>query len=155
TTPNLFLNGHPYFVQREWSNAPGSCALSLCGSSVCAPAVTVSKTATQCVPGSGGETIDYTFQYSNPSDVDVANDASLSDTFPAGVQWTSGTPPSSTNGNVLTFDLGDIVVHGGGTIHFFATLNSPPPPDTLLLNSAALSFGDSLFEAQTPATGKA
>ena len=144
TTPNVFLNGHPYRPQREWSNIAGGCAASLCGDSVCQPAVTVSTTATTCVADTGGDVITYTLNYHNPSDVDTATNVSLTDTLPPGVQWTGGTTPTSIVGNVLTFNLPDIRVHAGGTIHISATLASPPAPFTLLENTATLTFSDSL-----------
>ena len=34
-SPDIFLNQHPYRVQREWSNAAGGCALSLPGTDNC------------------------------------------------------------------------------------------------------------------------
>jgi uncharacterized repeat protein (TIGR01451 family) len=155
TTPNVFLNGHPYRLQREWSNALGACALSLCGTSVCPPAVTVANTVTPCVAGTAGDTIDYTVDYDNASDVDMATYVSITETLPAGVQWASGTPPSSIIGNVLTFFVPDINVRGGGTIQFSTTLTSPPAPFTLLPSTAALDFSDSLAHPAPAVTSSA
>jgi uncharacterized repeat protein (TIGR01451 family) len=146
TTPNVFLNGHPYRLQREWSNAPGTCALSLCGTSVCPPTVVLSTTATACIGGSAGDMVDYTLQYANLSDVDAATNVTLSNALPPGVQWSGGTVPDSMAGNLLTFDLPDIGVHGGGTIHFLTQLALPVPAFSLLTNSATLTFSDSLSD---------
>ena len=146
STPDVFLNGHPYALQSEWSNAPSACALSLCGASVCAPSLTLDATATSCVAGTGGDEIDYALQYDNPSDVDAATDVSIVATLPAGVQWASGAVPTSVVGDVLTFAVPDVNVHGGGTLQFSTTLTSPPAAFTLLPQTAALHYSDSLSE---------
>jgi hypothetical protein len=155
TTPNVFLNGHPYVLQREWSNAPSACALSLCGASVCAPLLTLDDAATSCVAGTSGDQVDYSLQYDNPSDVDAATDVSIVATLPAGVQWDSGAVPTSVVGNVLTFAVPDVNVHGGGTVQFSTTLASPPAPFTLLPQTAALHFSDSLANPAAPVDASA
>jgi len=155
TTPNVYLNGHPYRLQQEWSNSVSGCALSLCGASICPPALTQSTTVTPCVAGVSGNTLHYTIHYNNPSDVETATNVSVVETIPPGTHWTSGLAPSFSSGNVLTFDRGTLGVHRSGTVAFTATLTSPQPAFTTMTSSTSLTFDDSLSDPSLPVVSTA
>ncbi len=146
---DVYLGGHPYDIQQEWSNAVHACAMDLnvVKNSDVPPTLTLSKTGpTTAVTG---QAINYTVTVTNPSDTDASTLTRITDTLPAGVTYVPGSAsisPSSTS--PLTWSLGTLAVHDSVTITFQAT--STPAS---ISNCAAVNYDDMLqIAAQSAVT---
>jgi uncharacterized repeat protein (TIGR01451 family) len=159
TTPDAYMNGHKYRIQREWSNAAhdsgGSapdpdrgCAASYrtTGSKVVSPAPglsDVTKTVTEgTIAGNPGDTLHYHVSFHNPSDQDDAINVTLTDTLPIGVQ--------SGGSGTVTHNFPDLAPHQTATFDFTAHPTGALMAGTTLTNSASFAFQDSTGTAQTP-----
>ena len=121
---NLFLGGHPYALQQEWSNAVHGCAtdVNLAFNNVVPPVDTISKTGPATVVT--GQPISYTITVTNPSNTDASTVTTVTDTLPAGVTFVGGSAnPAPNSVSPLTWNLGNIGVHDSRTITFQATSN--------------------------------
>ncbi len=59
-------------------------------------------------PARIGDQIAYTIRYGNSSATVLARDAVLSDTLPIGLEFVSSQPPAQVDGQILTWNLGDV-----------------------------------------------
>ena len=142
---DAFLHGHEYLVQQEWSNAVHGCAMDLCGTSVCAPPVSLTKSAPATVTTGFDYTV--TLAMNNPSDTDAATVLVLKDTLPTGSTYKSGSgnpTPTSVVGPVITWNFASLAVHDSLTATLTATAGAGLQNGTTLHNCASLGFGDSL-----------
>jgi uncharacterized repeat protein (TIGR01451 family) len=148
TSPNIFLNGHPYRLQQEWNAAAGSCTLSRCGASVCSATMRASMSASPSIAGKPGDTIAYAIRLQNSSAVDPATFVSVTDILPPNTTWLSGRQPDSIVGNVLTFFLPNVNVQESYTLIFSAQLTARVAANTVLSNTATLAYSNSLGISQ-------
>ncbi|MGH9125538.1 MAG: Ig-like domain repeat protein [Acidimicrobiales bacterium] len=137
---DVYLHGHPYDVQQQWSNAVSGCATDLnpAMNGIVPPALTITKSAPATAVTA--QQIGYSVTVTNPSDTDAAQLTAVTDTLPAGVSYVPGSAsstPSSTS--PLTWSLGTLAVHDSTTITFDATSN----PATVS-NCAGDSWDDQL-----------
>ena len=138
---NLYLNGHPYIVQREWSNAVHGCSTDVNAgfTSNVPPSLTISKSGPATAVT--GQTISYSITITNQSDTDAATLTTVSDTLPAGVTYVGGSSsPSPTSTSPLTWNLGTIAVHDAVTITYQATVSGPAS----ISNCAGVTYDDEL-----------
>ena len=153
---DVFLNGHPYIVQEEWSNAVHTCAIDLptngfCSgsvSSVCAPTVTFSKSVDNSTP-KVTRPINYTITLDNTNDTGAATNLSVTDTVPAGYTITNVSSPGATsasnNTTSLTVAYDTLPVHQTQTITVTATV--PVQAGTTATNCGTLALQDLLQNA--------
>ncbi len=137
---DVYLNGDPYDVQMQWSNAVHACATDLNGAhtGVVPPVLQITKSA----PSNAvtGQQIPYSITVTNPSNTDASTLTTVTDTLPAGVTYVPGSAniaPTSTS--PLTWNLATLAVHDTTTINFRATSN----PQSVN-NCANVAFDDQL-----------
>lgn len=146
---DVYLNGNPYVVQMEWSNAVATCAMSLCKSSMCPTAPNLNKTADAKV--TTGEKYNIKVTVQNPSNTDADTKVIVTDTLPSGasyVAFSANPAPTSVVGPVITWNLGVLAVHDTSTITFKAQAGSGLQNGTLLRNCAGVTWADMLANAQ-------
>lgn len=146
---DVYLNGDPYSIQMLWSRSVAACAMSLCGTSVCAAPPSVEQTAAAGVPAGGTFTI--TVRVRNPSDTDALAGAAVVDTLPAGVTYVPGSArpaPASASGGRLGWDLGAIAVHDERVVTFRARAPRVLAGGADLRTCAGLSWWDMLGNPQ-------
>jgi hypothetical protein len=81
---DVYLHGHPYTLQQEWSNAVHTCAIDYCPSTgVCQPSITMQETAPDATPVEYTEQV-FTVLVTNTSDTAAATNVTISGTVPAG-----------------------------------------------------------------------
>lgn len=150
---DVYLNGNPYIVQQEWSNAVHTCAIDLCGSSVCVPSPTFSKSVDATAP-EVGQSINYTVTLNNTDNTAAATNLTFTDTTPAGYQVTAfqalGSTSSSQSSNTITVNYDTFPVHQVQTVTITATV--PAQAGVTATNCGSLSFQDLLGSAQPPIT---
>ncbi len=141
---DLYLNGHPYTVQQEWSNAVHTCAIDLRNNNVVPPSVNFTKSVDAAEPNVG-DSIHYTIGLNNTSNTGAATNLSVTDTVPAGYQITNvnapnGSPSSSSTSATVTYDT--LPVHQARSITITATV--PNQPEQSSTNCANLALQDLL-----------
>jgi uncharacterized repeat protein (TIGR01451 family) len=153
---DVFLNGHPYIVQEEYSNAVHTCAIDLptngfCSgsvSSVCSPTVTFTKSVDNPTP-KVTRPINYTITLDNTNDTGAASNLEVTDTVPAGYTITGVSAPGSTTASnttsSLTIDYDTLPVHQTQTITVTATV--PVQAGTSATNCGSLALQDLLQNA--------
>ncbi len=153
---DVYLNGHPYIVQEEWSNAVHTCAIDLstngfCSGSVskvCSPSVTFTKSVDNATP-KVTRPIHYTITLDNTNDTGAATNLAVTDTMPAGYIITSVSAPGSTtasnNTTSLTIDYDTLPVHQTQTITVTATV--PLQAGIAATNCGKLALQDLLQNA--------
>src|SRR5216683_1100926 len=158
---DVYMNGHPYIVQQEWSNAVHTCAIDLptngfCSgsvSSVCSPTVTFAKSVDNATP-KVTRPINYTIALNNTSDSAAATNLSVTDTVPGGYVITNLSAPSSTSASntstSITVGYDTLPVHQSRTITVTATV--PVQPGTVATNCGGLALQDLLQNALSPLT---
>ncbi|MDP9094245.1 MAG: Ig-like domain repeat protein [Actinomycetota bacterium] len=100
---DVFLNGHGYIVQEEYSNLVQTCAIDLptsgfCSGSVgnvCSPVTTYTKAVDNPTP-SLQSTINYTINLNDTSDTGAETNLAVTDNVPTGYTVTGVSAPSST-----------------------------------------------------------
>jgi uncharacterized repeat protein (TIGR01451 family) len=108
---------------------------------VTAPVMFMSKTS-DSEEADPGDTILYTIEYENSGTGD-ASDVVIIDILPADVTFVSAsTAPDSIVGNVLTWNIGDVVAESLWEITITVTVNPGTPDETLLLNEVTLDYSD-------------
>jgi uncharacterized repeat protein (TIGR01451 family) len=116
---DVFLNGHPYIVQQEFSNAVHTCAIDLCGGGVCDPTVSFSKSVDNAHP-QVTRSATYTISLNNSNDTAAATNLVVTDTVPSGYVVTSLLAPGSTSSsstvNSITVNYDTLAVHQARTI---------------------------------------
>ena len=158
---DIYLNGHPYIVQEEWSNAVHTCATDLptngfCAGSVsqvCSPSTQFGKSVDDATPPVNS-TIHYTLSLNNTNDTGVETNLSVTDSVPAGITITNVSAPSSTsssfNSSSLTVGYDYLSVHQTRTITVTATV--PLNAGAVLTNCGGLAGQDLLGTALSAAT---
>jgi uncharacterized repeat protein (TIGR01451 family) len=158
---DVYLNGNPYILQQEWSNAVHTCAVDLptngfCGgsvSNVCSPVTTFGKTVDNATP-KVTSTIHYTLTLNNGSDTGAETNLTLTDGPPAGYTVTALSAPSSTTNSfsstsvTVTYDT--LPVHQSRTVTITATV--PLAAGSTVINCGSLDGGDLLGTALTTQT---
>jgi uncharacterized repeat protein (TIGR01451 family) len=142
---DMYLNGRPYAVQQEWSNAVHTCAMDLRNNNVVPPSVSFAKSVDNAAPNVG-DSVNYTLALNNSSDTGAATNLTVSDTVPAGYQVTNVSAPNAdsatTTSNSATVKYDTLAVHQPRTITITATVpNQPEQPAT---NCAQLALQDLL-----------
>jgi uncharacterized repeat protein (TIGR01451 family) len=108
---------------------------------VTAPEMSLSKTVdvTEADPG---DPITYTIEYENTGTGD-ASDVVIVDTLPADVTYDSASPaPDSVVGNILTWNIGDVLSETSFTITVTVTVNPGTSDETVLHNYVTLDYSD-------------
>jgi uncharacterized repeat protein (TIGR01451 family) len=155
---DVYLNGDPYIVQEEWSNAPATCAIDLptngfCSgsvSNVCAPATTFTKAANTSSPYVT-RSVTYTLTLNNPSPTAAESNLSVSDTLPGGYLISNVSAPSATSSSnsstsaTVTYDT--LAVNQSRTITITATV--PKQAGITATNCGSLDGGDLIGTALT------
>ena len=130
TGADVYLNGHPYIVQQEWSNAVHTCAIDGCPSStvtdVCAPAVSGTEVVDNPNPVIGS-TVTYTVTITNSSDTGAATNLTINGPMPNGytvtnVQATCSPTAKSFTPSAFTVSYDTLPVHQTQTITVQATV---------------------------------
>jgi len=153
---DVYLNGHPYIVQQEYSNAIHTCAIDYNGGNspaIDGPSISFSKSVDNPTP-EVTRSVNYTINLSNGNDSGAATNLTLSDTLPAGFTVTnvsapSATSQSNTSGSV-TVNYDTLAVHQSRAVVITATV--PTPAGVTAMNCASLSLQDLLGNALTPIT---
>jgi uncharacterized repeat protein (TIGR01451 family) len=91
TGADVYLNGHPYHVQQEWSQQVHACAMDACLGGICAPSLRMSESVDDETPVAGGSDT-YHIEVRNLSDTAVATQVVVSGTMPAGYTVTRISP---------------------------------------------------------------
>ncbi|MDQ1420280.1 MAG: hypothetical protein QOJ52_2242 [Acidimicrobiaceae bacterium] len=145
---DVYLNGNPYEVQMEWSNAVHGCAtdLNAARNGIVPPTLTINKSAPTNVVT--GQPINYSITVANPSNTDASTLTTVTDTLPAGVSYVAGSAsPGPTSTSPLTWNLATIAVHDSITLTFQAKSNPQA-----ISNCAGVGYADQL-QINTTLTG--
>ena len=112
------------------------------------PAISISKSGSPDAVSPGG-TITYNITYYNPEDVDAIN-VEITDSIPVNTTYELG---SATGGGIydeasrtLTWDLGTVAGHSGGSVSFQVMVNTGVGGGTIVENSATID-GDNIPQA--------
>lgn len=161
TGADVYMNGHGYIMQQEYSNAAHTCAVDLptngfCAgsvSNVCAPTVTFGKTVDNPNPRVDS-TITYTITAHNTNDTAADTNASVTDTVPAGYTVTGLSAPNATSSTFdthsVTVNYDYLAVHTTRTITVTASV--PEQAGTAATNCGALGGQDLIGTALASAT---
>ena len=153
---DIYLNGHPYILQEEWSNAVHTCAIDLptngfCAgsvSSVCAPSTDFSKSADNSAPPITS-TINYTLTLNNTNDTGANTNLTVTDNTPSGYTVTNVSAPGSTSSSFtptsITVGYDTLPVHQSRTVTVTATV--PVQVGITATNCGSLSGSDLLGTA--------
>jgi uncharacterized repeat protein (TIGR01451 family) len=157
---DVYINGNPYILQQEYSNAVHTCAIDLatngfCGNTggVCAPTTSFGKSVDNPNP-EVTRSINYTLTLNNTNNTGAETNLSVSDTVPSGYAITNVSAPSSTSSSnsstSLTVGYDTLPVHQSRTITVTATV--PIEAGTTRTNCGGLSGSDLLGAALSPQT---
>ncbi len=153
---DVYINGNPYIVQQEWSNAASTCAIDqptngFCAgsvSNVCAPTTAYSKTVDNPNPQVKSQ-IHYTLTLNNTSDTGAETNLSATDTLPAGYTVSGLSAPGATSksstSTSVTVNYDTLPVHQSRTVTITATV--PVQAGTTANNCGSLAGGDLLGTA--------
>ncbi len=148
---DVFLNGHPYIVQQEYSNAVHTCAIDLCGGGVCGPTVTFAKTVDNPTP-QVTRNAKYTISLNNSNDTGAATNLAVNDMVPAGYVVTSLVAPGATSTsstvNSITVEYDTLAVHQPRTITVGVTV--PAQAGVPATNCGGLALDDLLVNPLFP-----
>jgi hypothetical protein len=114
---DVYLHGHAYRLQQEWSNAAHTCAIDYCPTTVvCEPSIVITESAADPTPVEGSYD-DFTVDVTNNSDTAAATGVMISGYVPYGylienVLGNPVTPPAATFSLYLSY----LPVHGTQTI---------------------------------------
>jgi uncharacterized repeat protein (TIGR01451 family) len=151
TGADVYMNGHGYIMQQEYSNAAHTCAVDLptngfCPgsvSNVCRPDVTFGKTVDNPNPRVDS-TITYTITVHDVSDTAADTNVSVTDTVPSSYVVTGLSAPKSTSSgstsNSVTVNYDYIPVHTTRTISVTASV--PEQAGTAATNCSDLNGQD-------------
>jgi uncharacterized repeat protein (TIGR01451 family) len=161
TGADVYMNGHGYIMQQEYSNAAHTCAVDLptngfCPgsvSNVCAPTTSYTKSVDDPSPRVLS-TINYTLTLHNTSDTAAETNVTVSDSVPSGYTVTGLTAPKSTSSSFtaggVTVSYDYLAVHTLRAITITATV--PAQAGTLATNCGSLDGGDLIGTALTTQT---
>jgi uncharacterized repeat protein (TIGR01451 family) len=153
---DVYLGGHPYIVQQEYSNAAHTCAIDLptngfCAgsvSNVCAPTTTYSKSVDVASPRVNSS-VHYTLALHNTSDTAAETNLAVTDTVPAGYAVTGLSAPGSTSSSStsgsITVSYDTLPVHQSRSIVVTATV--PAQAGVTATNCGSLAGQDLLGTA--------
>ena len=151
TGADVYMNGHGYVMQQEYSNAAHTCAVDLptngfCAgsvSNVCAPTTSYTKSVDDPAPRVLS-TIHYTLTLQNTNDTAAETNVTVSDSAPPGYTVTGLSAPNSTSSSFtsgsVTVGYDYIAVHTLRTISVTATV--PAQAGTLATNCGSLDGAD-------------
>ena len=161
TGADVYMNGHGYIMQQEYSNAAHTCAVDLptngfCSdavSNVCAPTTSYTKAVDDPSPRVLS-TIHYTLTLHNTNDTAAETNVTVSDSAPAGYTVTGLNAPKSTSSSFtatsVTVSYDYIAVHTLRVITVTATV--PTQAGTLATNCGSLDGADLIGTALTTQT---
>ncbi|MEU1600910.1 choice-of-anchor P family protein [Streptomyces sp. NPDC005708] len=150
---DVYLHGHPYIVQEEYSNAVHTCAADMCviggKDNVCPPQVTAAETVDNPNPAIGS-TITYTVRLQNSDDTGAAANLTVKGPLPDGYTVTGLSAPESTSqtsdANSFTVGYDTLAVHQSRTITVKATV--PVQVGTPASACSTIALQDLLSAAQ-------
>ena len=158
---DVYLNGHPYIMQQEWSNVVHTCAMDLptngfCSGSVgnvCSPTTSASKSVDNPTPRVLS-TIHYTLTLNNANDTGAETNLSLTDSVPPGYTVTGLSAPfatsSSSTSTSVTVAYDTLPVHQSRTVTVTASV--PIQAGTTATNCGDLAGSDLLGAGLAPQT---
>ena len=158
---DVYMNGHPYIMQQEYSNAAHACAIDLptngfCAgsiSNVCSPTTAFAKAVDNPNPRVNS-TIHYTLTLNNANDTGAETNLTLTDTLPAGYTVTGLSAPSATSqsstSTSVTLNYDTLPVHQSRTVTITATV--PVQAGTPATNCGTLNGSNLLVVALSPQT---
>jgi uncharacterized repeat protein (TIGR01451 family) len=161
TGADVYMNGHPYIMQQEYSNAAHACAIDLptngfCAgsvSNVCSPTTSFSKAVDDPNPRVNS-TIHYTLTLNNTNDTGADTNLALTDTLPAGYTVTGLSAPSATSSSStstsVTVGYDTLPVHQSRTVTITAKV--PVQAGTPATNCGTLNGFDLIQTALSPLT---
>jgi uncharacterized repeat protein (TIGR01451 family) len=158
TGADVYINGHPYIVQQEWSNAVSTCAIDqstngFCAGSVepnkvCSPTTAYTKSVDNPNPQVNSQ-IHYTVTLNNTSDSGAETNLSATDTLPAGYTVNGLSAPGATSksntSTSVTVNYDTLPVHQSRTVTITASV--PVQAGTTATNCGSLAGGDLLGTA--------
>jgi uncharacterized repeat protein (TIGR01451 family) len=146
---DVYMNGHGYIMQQEYSNAAHNCAIDLAGTngfcpsnsnSVCSPTVAFTKSVDNANP-QVNSTIHYTLTLNNTNDTGADTNVALTDTLPSGYTVTGLSAPGSTSSSStstsVTVNYDTLPVHQSRTVTVTATV--PVQAGTTATNCGTLN----------------
>lgn len=149
---DVYLNGHPYIVQQEWSNAISTCGIDLatngfCSGSVsqaCSPTTSYTKTVDNSTPYVDS-TINYTLTVNNTNDTGAETNLAITDSPPSGyaisnVTADGASSPPTFNSTSATVSFDTLPVHQSQTITIAATV--PEQAGTTVTNCGSKTSSD-------------
>jgi hypothetical protein len=139
---DLYLHGHPYLVQQQWSNAVHTCAIDYCpDTGVCAPSVTVREFVASTSPTTGAS-LPFTVEVTNTSDTAAATNLTISGSVPSGYTITAVSGQGSQHtSTTFTVTLSALPVHATQTVTLTVTAGAA---GTLATSCAQATFSDLL-----------
>ena len=145
---NIYMNGHPYRVQREWSNALGDnatqflgCAMSYVAPDIREPLMTYSNTASPTtIAGNTSDAVNINLVAADPSNAEPTTNVSINTTLPSGL--------AQTGGAALSILVGNVGVHDTRSNTTIVSPTAPLLDGTVLTVSSTLSYKDSLCTDQ-------
>lgn len=159
---DVFMNGHGYIMQQEYSNAAHNCAIDLAGTngfcpgssnSVCSPTTSFTKSVDNANP-QVNSTIHYTITLNNTNDSGAETNLALTDTVPSGYAVTGLSAPGSTSSSStstsITVNYDTLPVHQSRTVTVTATV--PVQAGTTATNCGTLNGQNLLGTALSPQT---
>jgi uncharacterized repeat protein (TIGR01451 family) len=151
TGADVYMNGHGYIMQQEYSNAAHTCAIDLptngfCAgsvSNVCSPTTSFTKTVDNANP-KVQSTLHYTLTLNNTNNTGAETNLTLTDTLPAGYTVTGLSAPSSisssSSSTSITVNYDTLPVHQSRTVTITASV--PVQAGTPATNCGNLSGSD-------------
>ena len=149
---DLYINGHPYIVQQEWSNAISTCGIDLATngfctgsvSSACSPSTSYTKIVDNSAPYVDS-TINYTLTLNNTNDTGAETNLTIADSPPSGYAISDVTAPGASspptfNSTSATVDFDSLPVHQSQTITISATV--PEQAGTTATNCGSKTSSD-------------
>ena len=141
---NIYMNGNPYKLQREWSNVLGDgattyrgCAMSYQLPDIRKPVMTFSNTATPTtIAGNTSDSVNIKLDAADPDNAEPTTSVAITTTLPSELTWTGGASLNTTVGNVGVHDTSSNT-----------TTVSPTGPlldGTVLMVSSDLDYKDNL-----------
>jgi hypothetical protein len=145
---NIYMNGHTYRVQREWSNALGDnttsfrgCAMSYLAPDIREPVMTFSNTASPTtIAGNPIDSVNINLVATDPSDAEPTTNASINTTLPSGL--------TRSGGAALSILVGNVGVHDTRANTTIVSPTGSLLDGTVLTVSSTLSYSDSLCSDQ-------
>jgi hypothetical protein len=149
---NIYMNGNPYRLQREWSNevsdgvtAFSGCVMSRCGTSICSPVLSFTNTATPTtIAGNPSDSVDVDLVVNDPHDAEPARDVTITTTLPSGL--------TRTGGAQLAINVGDVGVHDTDSFTTVVSPSSALLDGTVLTISSTTAYENSINQAQPSIT---